>query len=109
MPSLPASRSYTDFPIQAQKEMIRDRDSFQEQHDIEFEKIEDQGFVIHDSSHSFSNIEEVEENLSLEQKTKELIQKALKTTRLKKRVLQIPSSALRSFPGGCAASVSLDN
>lgn len=80
MPSLPASRSYPDF-VESSEDNYDSKEEYYEREDVDYENYGDSPFLIREEKDSFSKAEEIEESLSLEQKTKELILKALKKHR----------------------------
>ncbi|NBU51453.1 MAG: sigma-54-dependent Fis family transcriptional regulator [Chitinophagia bacterium] len=75
MPSLP-SRSFSDFG-ESLESAPRERTVFESKPDEDYEKYDDSPVLINNQT-QYSKAEEVEESLSLEEKTKELILKALK-------------------------------
>ncbi len=75
MPSLP-SRSFPDFG-ESLESAPRERTVFESKPDEDYEKYDDSPVLINNQT-QYSKAEEVEESLSLEEKTKELILKALK-------------------------------
>jgi len=75
MPSLP-SGSFQDFN-ESLESMPRERTVFESKVEEDFEKYDDSPVLINNKT-QYSKAEEVEESLSLEEKTKELILKALK-------------------------------
>jgi DNA-binding NtrC family response regulator len=80
MPSLPASRSYPDF-VESSEDNYDSKEEYYEREDVDYENYGDSPVLIREEKDSFSKAEEIEESLSLEQKTKELILKALKKHR----------------------------
>lgn len=78
MPSLPASRGMGSYPERMVNEFRNADPYFVEKEDEDFDKTDSGPVLIHDKKQEFSKAEEIEESLSLEEKTKELILKALK-------------------------------
>ncbi len=78
MPSLPPSRGFSEYREHESSVHESSRENYEDEDVPGFEKYSDGPVLIRDYEQNYNNAEEVEESLSLEQKTKELILKALK-------------------------------
>ena len=77
MPSLP-SGSFSSFKQDIREDVAQPEEYFSPQDEDEYNSFDNSPVIIRKDSEEYSAAEEVEESLSLEQKTKELILKALK-------------------------------
>jgi len=80
MPSLPASRDFSDFSRQAQAQYMPDTYNVHQQNNESYNEFDSNPVLINEDE-AYNNAEEIEESLSLDEKTKELILKALKKHR----------------------------
>lgn len=82
MPSLPASRGYNDYEMSNDAATrIKDYQSHHQDDDDDYNLYDSKPVLIKDDDKSYKKAEVVEESLSLDEKTKELILKALKKHR----------------------------
>lgn len=77
MPSLPA-RGLTAYPAKMPSEFNATEEYYNDSPEEDYNSFDDSPVLIRDGQEKFSEVEEVDENLDLELKTKELILKALK-------------------------------
>ncbi len=80
MPSLPASRDFSDYNRSAQAQYVPETYNVNQENDAPYNEYDSKPVLINDDE-TYNRVEEVEESLSLDEKTKELILKALKKHR----------------------------
>ncbi len=86
MPNLSARQLQKDYSIPNAARYQEESDlSFSQNENFEYNDFDNQPVIIENTGTQFSNAEEVEESLSLDEKTKELITKALKKHRGKRK------------------------
>ncbi|MBT8231509.1 MAG: sigma-54 dependent transcriptional regulator [Bacteroidia bacterium] len=78
MPSLPASSTFNTYEPQRERSMVDNSGFASADKPIDFNEFDSRPVIINKEDAAFNNAEEVEESLSLDEKTKELILKALK-------------------------------
>lgn len=80
MPSLPASRNFADFKQPVPHQFVPETYNMGQENDDSYNEYDSNPVLINNDK-EFKDVEEVEESLSLDEKTKELILKALKKHR----------------------------
>jgi DNA-binding NtrC family response regulator len=80
MPSLPASRDFSDYNRTTQTQYVPETYNVNQENDASYNEYDSKPVLINDDE-TYNRAEEVEESLSLDEKTKELILKALKKHR----------------------------